>query len=158
MDRLLSDEEAWGAPEPQTETLLSDEEAWGTPPAPVEAAPPVDPRFPYSADNPPPIDRKGKKSVYPTPDMPGAVTITGRGTGTMANPAREAELNAMFPAEPPRSDRMPAEQPLDAGEFTNAFVNSASSQNIGLTAQSMLLFVGSEFLFDRCGGRLLLFQ
>lgn len=51
-------------------------------------------RFPYSADNPPP--RKDRKWIgpAPTPDMPGATTITGVGGG-MSTPQKEAEINAL---------------------------------------------------------------
>lgn len=64
------------------------------------AAPLTSEEFPYSADNPPPQKDRKWIGPSPTPDMPGATTITGTGGG-MANPKREAEMNALPP--PPQN-------------------------------------------------------
>ncbi|MBZ0217044.1 MAG: hypothetical protein K8F25_10860, partial [Fimbriimonadaceae bacterium] len=106
----------------------------------VPATPPYDPRFPYSADNPPPIE-KSRNAPYPTPDMPGAVTITGKGTGTVANPKREAELNALYgelaPAQANPFDQFDAvADPSYTGEAGKAFVRGAA-QTIGSAGKGL---------------------
>jgi hypothetical protein len=54
-----------------------------------------DPEFPISADTPLPF--KGRTITRtPDPNRPGGVVIEGIGSGKMANPKREAELNRLF--------------------------------------------------------------
>lgn len=73
----------------------------------ITLEPPVDPRFPISADNFQEGMLKDHSWVGPKPEpgMPGATTFTVDGhNATASTPAKEAELNALNPL---RDDRMP---------------------------------------------------